>query len=573
VSPKPTSCTAASLSLLLSLVLFALVPILCAQEATPARHTGFPQDWSQHQIVFSRDALAAHPEVMNREPRVLHQAMQRWSQEWNVLQGLEQAIAPFSGFSPASLLDPISISKKGLGPRRDWNVSLVSARLGPHVFPAKYSFDPAAPPDCVNDFVVYGLSIPGITNGQTNLVGFNNLYVNSLDGGFCPGTTPNVLFAYNISSQAVAGKIVTSPILSEDGTKIGFVESGNGTTPFSTFHVLTWTAGQGAISNAAAPTAMTSLPLSTIANTTTSAPWIDFDADTVYVGDDTGIMYKITGVFHGTPALAGSPWPITVSTGKHLSPPVLDSTLGRLVVGSQNGDLFEIAVGTGTLIGPLAIGSGGTTSGIAAPPVVDVTNGTSFVVSPNNGTSAVLAEIDTETFLPLSIGQIGMGSSGGGGIALHLYEPAFSNDYYNDPSTGVIRLCGTGLTDMSPWQYAFGFSGRTMNTSSSFSQQLIPSIDARCTGWTEFFNPNVGLPPGTDYFFFGLTQDCTGTGTAAGCLAEITNTNTTPLFVNLPGGPSGIVADNYSSDAEASSIYLAAEGVNTAYKFTQNGLQ
>ena len=57
---------------------FVLVPCLWAQEEAVSRHTGVPQDWSQRHIVFSRDALAQHPDVIYREPRVLHQAMQRW---------------------------------------------------------------------------------------------------------------------------------------------------------------------------------------------------------------------------------------------------------------------------------------------------------------------------------------------------------------------------------------------------------------------------------------------------------------------------------------------------------------
>jgi len=72
-----------------------------------------------------------------------------------------------------------------------------------------------------------------------------------------------------------------------------------------------------------------------------------------------------------------------------------------------------------------------------------------------------------------------------------------------------------------------------------------------------------------------LTKDCTvlGGGGAAGCVAEITDADpTTVLTRTVTNGPSGIVVDNYSSAAEAASIYFTAEGVNTAYKFTQNGL-
>ena len=50
-----------------------------AQEASAPKHIGVPQDWSQGQIVFTRQGLAEHPEVMDREVRVLNQAAQRWA--------------------------------------------------------------------------------------------------------------------------------------------------------------------------------------------------------------------------------------------------------------------------------------------------------------------------------------------------------------------------------------------------------------------------------------------------------------------------------------------------------------
>ena len=180
----------------------------------------------------------------------------------------------------------------------------------------------------------------------------------------------------------------------------------------------------------------------------------------------------------------------------------------------------------------------------------------------------MLVEFDTATLTQLAKARIGLGSSTK--IALSIPQPAFDNNYYNDPSTGQVRLCGTGVADTTPWQYAFGFVGRTMNTSAVFSQQLLTSTAAVCTNWTEFFNPNVGL--GMDFFFFGLTQDCTGAGTS-GCAVAATTEGLPVLTVNVAGGPSGIVIDNYSLAAQASSIYLSSETGSTGYKFTQVGLQ
>ncbi len=534
-------------------VFFAFAPIIHAQNAPVPKHTGVPEDWSQRHIVFSRDALAQHPELIYREPRILYQAMQRWQ-------------APNSDVFHA--VAPVPASSDNSGTDRDWNVAL-GGRLSPDMYPAKYSFDASAPPDCTKDWVVFGLAAAGVTGGVPNLIAFNNLYVNSTGTGFCTGTAPNVLFAYNITTAA-GGKIVPSPVLSEDGTKIAFVES---LTTSAIFHVLTWSAGQGALKVSVAPTSMTSLTFSASADSTTSSPWIDYASDTAYMGADNGLVYKITGVFKGTPTLAGSPWPVTVSTNLHLTPPLLDSGRGLLMVGSINGSLYQIDVSTGAPKS-LAVGKSGATSpGIIGAPIIDVSNGTTFVVSANDGTSAVLVEVNTASMASLSKARIGEGSSTK--TALTLREPAFDNNYYNNPSAGLIRLCGTGAADTTPWQYAFGFteiSGQfIVNTTPSFSQQLLASTAARCTGWTEFYNPN--LAGGTDFFFFGLTQDCTATGANGGCVEALNGGTNTLTTATVIGGPSGVVVDNFSTDAGASSIYFMADRNNHAYKFTQSGLQ
>ena len=516
-----------------------LTPCLWAQQAAAPRHVGVPQDWSDHNIVFSLSQLANHPDLISQEPRVQHQLMQRLQTSGtNYFPGLEGGAVPAAH-------------------DRDWSINLVKGHVAANMYPAKYTFDPAATPSCANDFVVFGLNTPGILGKQANLIGVNNLYAGS--GGIC-GATPTVMFAYN-GSTVTGSKINVSPIISLDGTKIAYVESA---AKSAIFHVVTWTAGQGTIAAPAVPT-MTSLTYSATTSSTTSSPWIDYTNDTVYVGADGGLMYKITGVFRGTPTLAGSPWPITVSSGHHLSPPVLDSILGMLMVGSANGNLYQINVSTGALA-VLPIGTHSSSSaGVVAPPLVDLTYGTTFVTSADDGTSAVLVEVDTNTLTQLAKGRIGEGSSGG--TALTIPQPAFSNDYYMEKPDGVIRLCGTGASDTTPWQYSFGFTGRTMNTTPVFSAQLVNAA-ASCTAWTEFYNPNIN--EGTDFFFFGLTANCVG---ASGCVVEST-TDIAPLVTAaVAGGPSGIVVDNYSTLGQASSIYLSAVGASTAYKFTQNGLQ
>jgi hypothetical protein len=322
---------------------------------------------------------------------------------------------------------------------------------------------------------------------------------------------------------------------------------------------------------------MASVAFSPTANDTRSSPWIDYSADTVYVGADNGSVYQITGVFHGTPTISGSPWP--VSAGATLvTSPVLDASLGFLMVGSANGNLYQINTSTGAPA-TLAIGAtGDTTPGIVGPPIVDVTNGRTFVVTANDGTSAALVEVETATMIRHSLAEIGEGSTGGPTVPpVTLYEPAFSNDYYNDPTSGMVTVCGTGgaggtAPDTTPYQYTFGFSGLddTMSETPTASLQLSTDVTDRCTaGWTEFFNPDINS--GVDFFFFGLSKDCTlmGTSTTTGCVVALSSDPTIPTAsAAVTGGTSGILVDNYSS----ANIYFAARGVNDGYQFTQDGL-
>lgn len=540
--------------------LFLLVSGGGAQQNPRPFRIGIPQDWTQHHIVFTRDALQRQPELLAREPRIVQQGMQRWG-------GTRANLGGTSDFALAT------------DPQRDWNVTM-GGRLAANMFPAKYSFDPALAPDCTNDYVTFALNVAGINGGRANMVGFNNLYVGTTPVvGLCgAGPQPTTMFAYNVTTVA-AGRIATSPVLSADGKKIAFVETGSTS---AVFHVLTWgTAGSnGTITVSALPgignnASMTSLTYATTAPNTRSSPWVDYTSDTAYVGADDGRVYKITGVFKGTPTLAGAPWPVTVSANIRLTPPVVDNRLGLVMVGSQNGVFSSINTTTGAVKSLVVGRSGGTNPGILAAPIVDVTNGTSFVVSSNDGTSGVFVEVDSATMTQLAKGRLGIASRSG--TAVNLYEPAFSDSYFADPTTGVARLCGTGnVADISPWQYAFGgftlVGGKfVMNTTPVSSSQLVTSTAARCSGWTEFFNPNVG-GGGTDFFFFGLTQDCTGAGTSGCVIAR--NANGSLTTAPVTGGPSGIVVDNFSTAGQASSIYMTGfRAPNLALKFTQNGLQ
>ena len=171
---------------------------------------------------------------------------------------------------------------------------------------AKYSFDINAAPNCANDYVVFALNAAGVTGGQANLVGVNNLYSGA--GGTC-GANPSVKWAYNGSTSG--GSVKTSPAISLDGQRIAYVESAAAAT---VFHVLTWKSGQGTSATAAAgptvnggctgtvplPTSscLKSVTLSSSATDTLSSPWIDYQTDKAFIGTDDGKIYRISCVFN-----------------------------------------------------------------------------------------------------------------------------------------------------------------------------------------------------------------------------------------------------------------------------------
>jgi hypothetical protein len=436
--------------------------------------------------------------------------------------------------------------------------------------PIKYGFDVNAPPDCLNDYAAFGLNVAGVTGGQANFVGMNNLYAGS--GGLC-ATGPSLLFAYNTTTVA-GGAVITSPVLSLTGTKIAFVESGTGA---AVFHVLTWATGPGngvSPTNSAAPgvgntATMTSLTYASSTDTR-SSPWIDYGADVAYVGADDGKLYKIINVFNGTPTLAGPPWPVTISATHKLTAPVLDSVTRNIFVGDGRGILFSVNVDTPGLRASLAVGLvGAVNAAIVDGPLVDSANGSVFAVSSNDGTGAVIVQADASTLAELQRGRIGAGSTTG--TPVNIYDGAVNNNYFSDPGTGALFLCGTGPADTTPWRYFFQFTGRVMNASPSSSVQLLPSTSARCSPISEFFNKNIGAT-GTDFFFWGMTADCTGPATP-GCVVSRNNFDVL-VTANEAGGTSAIIIDNNSTADQASNIYFTDQAdPKGAVKLTQNGLQ
>jgi hypothetical protein len=147
---------------------------------------------------------------------------------------------------------------------------------------------------------------------------------------------------------------------------------------------------------------------------------------------------------------------------------------------------------------------------------------------------------------------------GQGGVDLH--TGAFDNEYWSStPSTGELFVCGTGPADTTPTHYWIGFTSYpVMNSTPVAHLQRINVANVPCVPYTELYNPNLALGGSLndhDLLMSGLvaagangyiiTNDISSGSIIAGLNS-----------VNYPGGISGIVVDNVSTQTQASSMYF-----------------
>jgi len=517
-------------------------------ESRPRR--GVPEDWTHHHILFPLELLRNHPEIASREPRAIHQLYRQW----------RSALVPGNGLT---LNAAGKSSSSG-----DWNVN-VGGTLAFGTYPAKWQIDPNVPPSCTADFVVFGLNVKAVTGGQPSLVGFNQLYTgpNGM-GGLCAGNGPNPIFSYN-TTTLTNGRFRTSPVISIDGTKIAFIES---SATGSAVHVLQWgtTGNNGAIFASVVPGASNNAVMTTInystANNNHSSPWIDYTSDILYVGADDGKVYKVTGVFKGTPTLVTTGWPIKVSGVGQVTGPVFDPTTGNIFIGDSRGVLHSFNALTPGAVTNLAVGKvGNLNPAIIDAPIVDG-YGSVFATASNDGTSAVVVQASTATLTQTARVNIGVGSTTGTSVTI--YDGNFDNAYFISQNTGRLLFCGTSSTTTAPFRYRMTFAGGVLQADPA-PVQISASTTARCGPVTENFNPTIAPPGGTDYFFWGVTNTCVG---ATGCIMSFAN-GSTVMTAAETGGTSAVIVDNNSTTSQASSIYFANEGGPLrVVKATQSGL-
>ena len=586
--------------------------------APPTEHAnGIVQDWSMSHVVYPRIGEINSLIALQHDPRAIL--------SWQAAERQE-----FTRRIPRPLL------KRPSDVNRDWSISLGTGGVAASMYPAKFTFDVNATPNCATDFAVFPINVAGSTT-QPNIVAFNNLYSGTTpSNGICNRSTPpagdngtsaTTFWSYNIT--AAGGIVETSPALSLDGTRVAFVESGSGVAHF---HVLAWKSGDGvdvttpdaqnvlkpvtiasgfaALAPVAGSGTVTDLPLG-LSDNTLSSPFVDYGHDVAYIGNNTGVLFRVINVFcitstcinGGTPAPSLDPaWGTGggLATGclGQLTGPVVDDGTGNILVGCSDGKLYGFTpVGTPITGSPLIVGTGSGTGGIVDPPMVDAVNGFAYVVSGNStGGSSVLVQAGTTSFssptpVTATLGQGGL---------FNLHAPAFNAAYFSNGFSSVTNVQGTTSSNTSTgntsnWQilewadsgvasspitlYGVGFNSGRVMTSGAASNflQIFGSTGTELSPVTEFLNGStdqlfvsglLNAPP--NFIEYNLTDF---TNLFPNVLVPILGSNAVGASTGEGSGTSGIIVDNTSSSAQASSIYFGVLTSNTAVKLTQSGLQ
>ena len=551
-----------------ALFLLVTVSYVAGQDSSQPQH--LVRDWSSRHVVFTGLTPENLSENVRRDPRALHSWLEHGRYNFESTDARENELRRRRRPHHQKEL------------QRDWQVTIGGGAVGPRVYPAKFSFDINAAPDCTNDYVVFPTGNPasiGVTTGRPSIIALNNLYTGPGPSGICPtatapATAPSVLFAYNTAMIPSGISFANlSPVLSLDGKKIAFMENNSGSgSNYSSFHVLTWKAGEGTLSAPALPgdcsvgnSCMTNLVLSTTVSDQNSSPFVDYSNDIAYAADGA-FLHKITPVFKGTPAeVIGGGWPAPLTSP---GSPIYDSGSKHVfVVGRSGGDfdLFVIDAATGLPVSAVPLGALFTPSNL----LVDSTNHTVFVFYASSSLALTVAQFDTSGTL---IRKTTVGQLGG---TVNVYTGAFDNNYFNNPSSGTLYFAGA--VNFVASLFGIGFAGTTMNASPSGPLLLSTnSSTSEPAPLTEIFNPTLAGP---DRLFLGIDADCAN-GSSLGCIEDFNISNGFPpgivntLTLSDTGSSSdvsGIIIDNVSSSAQASSIYFDASG--TAYKLTQSALQ
>ena len=572
-------------------LLLSLTAALSAQEAPAdlvpqAPHVGVPEDWSTRHVIYTRNGSVEDMMKVRNDPRFLNSFLIHAMGEARGQAHQAAAAAERGAENPEAPLWSAP-TRRNHNSKVDWAVSLgPTAGMAFGESPAKYTFDPNAPPSC-SDFLVYTISATPKIGTQANLVGLTNLYSGTSPTGLC-GTNPTFLFSYAIGT----GGSDLSPVLSLDGKKIAWLE--NRTRAY--FHVTSWVAGQGTDATHPVGIPVTNDVILDYTNSaypgctangrtnSNSNMYIDYPTDTAFVAADNGILYHFKGVFLGTPSVDFCVV-VNNAAGTGMSGTVYDALTNQVFV-SDSKKMYAYTVNSGSFTLASSITYGNNT--FSDSPLLDSFNGFIYMFSSkdkNGNTSVAQFPVNLS-----SVVLVPLGPANTFGTAI-LLDGTFDNNYFTfGPTNSLATLytCGTDSTVTSAqdlFTVTFLNTG-IINTTPAMSQNKNVNPGNKtgtCSPITEFYDGTK------DRMFVGM-GNISGTGGANvvqmwDITSRITSSSATPTASASPylGGTTSFTIDNASSQPQAQSIYFSTITTNgtatcganlyCAVKLTQSALK
>jgi hypothetical protein len=385
------------------------------------------------------------------------------------------------------------------------------------------------------------------------------------------GTGTGLQISIGVVSVSTTAHFHVLAFKNDDGQNSGNLQSVLTPKTISAFSSANPAAGSGTATDLA-------LGSSTTGTDTLSSPFVDYVRDKAYVGNEGGVLFRIKDVFctsvnsdcsgstKPAPSLDtawGSGGAVTVCSGK-LTGAVLDFVTLNVFVGCSDGKLYGFNSSGAALAHPsVTVGNGSTVGGIVDSPIVDGVNGFVFAVSGSNGTNAVLvqAKTDLSSSTTVTVGDAGV---------FNLHAPTFNNPYFTSPSTSgayiYVAAYNAVGNEIELYGYCFNSSNVLANcpgVSPAGPKTLVLNSTAgsqlEYAPLTEFYNSTTA----TDWLFITVLANRNPN-------IGLFNINSFPTSQTpVPGvqegsGTSGMVVDDNSSSAQASSVYFGALSTTAA---------
>jgi hypothetical protein len=511
--------------------------VLTGEAAKPAdRGIPLPTDWSHSHVIFSRPATEEQMRSVADDPRY-------WQQLHRQAQSL--VLSPEASSLPAIQTGGRAASK-GL-----WSEDLgLNATPGAGNYPAKFAFNSTVA-NCASaakpDYVVYSTGLQG-SGTQASIVAYDNLYTGC--GG---GAVPQTYWAYN-----TGGLVLTSPVISLDGTQVAFVQTSGSPAGQAGLVILKWKAsatetvfGPGVptvVSNALYPACvapcMTEVFLhggGVAVDDRTSSPFYDYTNDIAWVGGANGWLHKITGVFKGTALLppkevntGGFPVQMSPPSTNTLSDPVYDRVTKNVFVADAGGFFYRVASATGAVTKSAQLDFG---AGFPQSPVLDQTNGRLYVFSSSDGTAGCTAGAACSAVYLLSTSfaagatgttpatKVLVGDSKVVGALPNpnpLYIGGFDSTYFGSVGgTGNLYVCGN--TGSDPTLYRVPVAAGAFGAAIAIAPLTPAARTPSCSPVTDFSNPSTSV--GTAEHVYFSVQNFSRACANKGCMMN---------FVDLP---------------------------------------